>query len=216
MYSIFEKKFNFIQYFSKVLASITIVAIPFLIWDYLFTKQGVWGFDADYHLPYKFLEMPIEEWLFFFCIPYTCLFTHEVLNYYFPKLKFTVKTTKIFSWSLFFLVLFLLIFYFGRKYSTVNFSVFIVLILYSVKYEINTLRTFLPSFLIILLPFFGVNGILTGSFIEKPIVWYNDNENIGIRIFTIPFEDVFYSFILLFMVVLVFTKLKKTKIISSL
>jgi lycopene cyclase domain-containing protein len=42
--------------------------------------------------------------------------------------------------------------------------------------------------------FLSVNGILTGSLIDSPIVNYNENEIIGFRIFTIPIEDSFYGF----------------------
>ncbi|RZV65666.1 MAG: lycopene cyclase domain-containing protein, partial [Flavobacteriaceae bacterium] len=50
------------------------------------------------------------------------------------------------------------------------------------------------TFLVMLIPFFIVNGILTGSFIEDQVVWYSDSEIIGIRLFTIPIEDTVYAF----------------------
>ena len=48
-----------------------------------------------------------------------------------------------------------------------------------------------------LIPFFIINGILTGSFIENEVVWYNNDENLGIRLFTIPIEDSIYAFTLI-------------------
>ena len=61
------------------------------------------------------------------------------------------------------------------------------------------LGSFLVSYIFILIPFFIINGILTGSFILNEIVWYNDSHNLGLRIGTIPFEDIFYGFSLLFL-----------------
>ncbi|APG65508.1 lycopene cyclase [Tenacibaculum todarodis] len=212
LYSIFEKKFHFIQYFKIAFISILLVAIPFLIWDGLFTINGIWGFNSDYFIGTKFFGMPMEEWLFFFCIPYACLFTHEVLKYYVPNFKLSKSVTVILSFLLIVLVLLLLIFNFGKWYTTLNFSVFLLLMVYSLKYHIKTLQEYYPSFLVILIPFLIVNGILTGSFIEEPVVWYNNDENLGFRIFTIPFEDVFYAFNLLFSIQLVFNYLKKKQL----
>jgi len=48
---------------------------------------------------------------------------------------------------------------------------------------------FYISYLVSLIPFYIVNGILTAI----PIVSYNNTENMGFRIGTIPFEDHFYS-----------------------
>ncbi|MED5256365.1 MAG: lycopene cyclase domain-containing protein, partial [Candidatus Neomarinimicrobiota bacterium] len=70
------------------------------------------------------------------------------------------------------------------------------------------LSSFFVSYIFILIPFFIINGILTGSFILDEIVWYNDNYNLGIRIGTIPFEDIFYGFSLLFLPLYINQELK--------
>ena len=207
-YSIFEKKFHFIQYFKIALISIVLVAIPFLIWDGIFTAEGIWGFNSDYFLGTIFFKMPIEEWMFFFCIPYACLFTHEVLKYYLPNFKLSRAVTILIGLTSVIIVVFLLIFNFGKWYTTVNFIFFLALLIYGLKNHLKILQEYLPSFGVILIPFFLVNGILTGGFIESPVVWYNNEENLGFRLFTIPFEDVFYAFNLLFSIQLIFNHLK--------
>ncbi|MFL0065108.1 lycopene cyclase domain-containing protein [Tenacibaculum maritimum] len=208
LYSIFEKKFHFIQYIKAACLSISIIAVPFLIWDAAFTKIGVWGFNSNYHLPLKIIGMPIEEWLFFICIPYACLFTHEVLKYYFPNLKLSRRFAKQITVFLLLITIGGLVFNFGKQYTTINFILFLLLMGYSLAKHLEVLQTYFPSFLVILFPFFIVNGVLTGSFIEAPVVWYDDAENMNFRLFTIPFEDAFYAFNLLFSIQLVFNYLK--------
>ncbi len=78
----------------------------------------------------------------------------------------------------------------SRTYTAVNFisAAFLIGLVLMIKPEL--LRRFFPGYLVILIPFGLVNGVLTGSFIEEQIVWYNDQENLGIRLGTIPIEDV--------------------------
>ncbi|MDD7914298.1 lycopene cyclase domain-containing protein [Polaribacter ponticola] len=78
-------------------------------------------------------------------------------------------------------------------------------LLFGVKY----LQRFYISFLIILVPFFIVNGVLTGTGLVEPVVWYNNAENLGIRLLTIPIEDVGYAFTLIFSNVLLIEQFKK-------
>ena len=63
----------------------------------------------------------------------------------------------------------------------------------------------------ILIPFLIVNGILTGSFIKDEVVWYDDLENLGLRIFTIPIEDAFYGMLLLSLSISIYEYLRKKK-----
>jgi lycopene cyclase domain-containing protein len=54
-----------------------------------------------------------------------------------------------------------------------------------------------------------VNGILTGSFIDEPVVLYNNDENLGIRLGTIPIEDIGYAFTMILMSLVMITKIEK-------
>ncbi|WP_339709105.1 lycopene cyclase domain-containing protein [uncultured Kriegella sp.] len=169
----------------------------FIPWDTIFTANGFWGFNEAYYLNYRILGLPIEEWLFFICIPYACIFTYYALLYYFPNMGFSEHTTKIITLLLAFLFVVLGIAYHDRWYTfTVSlYALFCTLAV--LKWNPRLLARFYPVFLVILLPFFLINGTLTGSFIADEVVWYNNDENIGFRLFTIPVEDTIYAFALL-------------------
>ncbi|MDH3322185.1 MAG: lycopene cyclase domain-containing protein, partial [Flavobacteriaceae bacterium] len=96
-----------------------------------------------------------------------------------------------------------------KAYTFYNFGLLLLLLLYSLITKNAELSTFYISFVAILIPFFIVNGILTGSFIDDPVVWYNNDENLGIRLGTIPIEDVGYAFSLIFLNIILIEKFKR-------
>lgn len=204
----FEKRMYYIKDWKAIFLAITLVAIPFLIWDVYFTQEGVWGFNPKYLIGVNIVNLPLEEVLFFFCIPYASIFTHYALQYFFPDIRLSLKMTKIISLMLLIFGIFVLIFAYPKLYTTFNFALFILLMLYGILVSSEELQTFYLSFLIILVPFFIVNGLLTGSFIEGEVVWYNNEENLGIRMFTIPLEDMFYAFNMLYPAVVLIEKFK--------
>lgn len=204
----FEKRMNFIKRWKSVFSAIIITAILFIIWDIIFAKTGVWSFNPRYHSGIEFFDLPIEEWLFFICIPYASLFIHFAFHYFFPKVALTDKTVKIIYWILMSVLLPTIFLHYYKLYTVINYSVFLLLLTYTVYKAPHILNTFLITFLIILIPFALVNGILTGSFIDQPVVIYNNAENLGIRLGTIPIEDIGYAFSMLLMSLVLIKKIE--------
>ena len=66
------------------------------------------------------------------------------------------------------------------------------------------------TFIVSLIPFFIVNGILTGALTDEPIVIYNNLQNTMIRIITIPIEDFVYCLFMLGITILIYESQKKS------
>ena len=81
----FDKKVAFFKEWRFVIIATLIVAVPFLIWDELFTQWGVWGFNPKYLLKIYLGHLPLEEVLFFIVIPYNFIFILKVIQAYFPN-----------------------------------------------------------------------------------------------------------------------------------
>lgn len=199
----FHPKIKFYKRWPSVLPGILVMALVFIPWDIYFTAQGFWGFNPNYLTGIQWLGLPIEEWLFFFCIPYACMFTHHVLSSLVPWWPLSKKTT---DWVYLMVVLGLImgLWYGINQWYTATAFIYALLVLGLTQ---NTapqiLPTFFMSYLIILIPFFIVNGVLTGSGLPEPVVWYNDTQNFGIRLGTIPLEDTVYNLGMLLSVALV-------------
>lgn len=193
----FENRIGFYKKWKALFPALVIPAIIFLIWDSLFTAQGVWGFNAQYLTGIQVHNLPLEEVLFFFCIPYCCVFTYEVLNYFVKQEvlgKYARYGTTILAYSLVAVA-----FQYQELAYTFYTSAFTVifLLLHLVVFKKEYWSRLVFSYLVILAPFFIVNGILTGTGLNEPVVWYNDEENLGIRMLTIPIEDTIYGFLLI-------------------
>lgn len=204
----FEKRMKYIKRWKAVFPAIIITAVFFIVWDVYFARIGVWRFNPRYHSGIEWFDLPIEEWLFFICIPYASLFIHFAFHYFYPKVALTNKMVKFIYWSIVIVLLPTIIIHFDKLYTAINYSVLIFLLTYTVFKVPNILNTFFITFLIVLIPFSIVNGILTGSFIEEPVVSYNNNENLGIRLGTIPIEDIGYAFSMLLMSLVLIKKIE--------
>lgn len=203
---------KFVAFRSKWFAlwpAILFTGLLFIIWDVWFTKMGVWGFNQEYLLDIKLFELPIEEWLFFICIPYACIFIYESVIY-FSKSHSIPKWPRLLAWLLFIFAATVSILNFDRIYTfcAFGFAAFALLIAI-IQQKDKMIYYFFKSFPLILLPFFIVNGVLTGSAIPDQVVWYNDTENLNFRLGTIPFDDSFYLLGYLLSITIIYERLLK-------
>jgi len=200
----FYAKANFSKKWKYLWPAILIPGIIFIAWDEFFTRLGVWGFNDAYLSGFYLGSLPLEEVSFFICIPYACVFTYEALNHLISRDYFR-PYQKIISIALIIACSFLGAINMDKWYTCTTFlSLAIYMILLQFMRHEVFLGRFYFAFLFILIPFFIINGILTGSGIDEPIVWYNDVENFGVRIATIPIEDAFYGMLLILMNVSIF------------
>jgi lycopene cyclase domain-containing protein len=190
-------KGSFYKTWKALAIAILIPAILFIAWDAVFTELGIWGFNPRYHMGLIIGSLPIEEILFFVCIPFACLFTyHAFKNLSEPTLFFSRH--ELLSYLL--VVVFALAgsYNLDKPYTAITFlglSFFLAFL--ALKVRARFPGYFYISFLVLLIPFFMINGILTGSFIHEEVVWYNDTAILGLRLGTIPLEDIFYAMLLL-------------------
>jgi lycopene cyclase domain-containing protein len=189
----FDKKVHFYTYWKSIGWAISIIAVVFIIWDIYFTAKGVWGFNPKYLSGYYFWNLPIEECLFFVVVPYACLFLHEVLKAYFPNVQLEL-IGKAFAFAMVLSGLILAITHLKQWYTMTACSFAAVMMIgFAFRIRMAWFGSFAFTFLVALIPFLIVNGILTGMATDEPIVWYNEDHIVGFRIGTIPLEDVFYN-----------------------
>lgn len=206
----FDKKVHFYKRWKYYFPALFLVALIFIVWDVYFTKIGIWGFNPTYLSGINIFNLPIEEILFFFTIPYACTFIYDSFKMHFPNIKFKYFGVVVYS------IITLAITYFsfvhtGKYYSTSTAIIVLITLFYLfLKRPIYSNRLAF-TYLISLAPFLLVNGILTGSWIPEEVVWYNAQEFSGIRIGTIPFEDFFYGFALIALNIIFYESFQKTK-----
>jgi lycopene cyclase domain-containing protein len=203
----FDKKVAFFKNWKYLFPAMVIPASLYIIWDIYFTDKGVWSFNPEFITGIKLYNLPLEEVLFFFIVPYCCVFIYACIRAYFPNLV-NKKRADLFLQIIAMLLLITGLIFKGKDYTSWTFILtgFFIVIIYRFRNFFKSFDglSFLVSYAICLIPFLIVNGFLTAI----PVVIYNDAENLGIRIYTIPFEDAFYGMLLVMMNIAIYEKLK--------
>lgn len=208
----FDKRLQFNQHFGAFLKSAILVAIPFIAWDVWFTAKGVWWFNTNYTLGFVIAGLPIEEWLFFICIPFSCVFTYFCFDKFF-KMDGLSGFNNVIVFVAIIVCAVIALLHHDKIYTLVTaLSTILTLVYLHFIARVDWIGKASLVFTVLMLGFFPVNGILTGSGIETPIVNYNPKDFMGIRILTIPIEDAIYGYTQFLLVLYFFNKFKKSEL----
>lgn len=207
LFKSFETKIQFYKKWNALFPAIIITAAIFIVWDIWFTKIGIWSFSTDYVLGIFIMGLPIEEWLFFFITPFSCVFIYEVLNYFVKKDVFKKFSLVISTLLILYLIAAGSVSY-GRLYTCITyFALAFTIMLHQFAFKSIYLPRFYLTWLVCIIPFLIVNGLLTSI----PIITYNNLHILNIRIYTIPIEDLFYGMLNILIVVSIYEFLKQRK-----
>lgn len=204
----FDRRILFNRHFGAFMKSSILVAIPFIVWDVWFTANGVWWFNTDYTLGIALAGLPIEEWLFFICIPFSCVFTYFCFDKFF-KLEWLSGFNNLIVFVSVIICSVMVLLHFDKIYTRVTAIATITTLIYlHFIARADWIGKASLVFTILMLGFFPVNGVLTGTGLETPIVNYNPRDFLGIRILTIPIEDAIYGYTQFLLVLYFFKQFK--------
>jgi lycopene cyclase domain-containing protein len=201
----FDKKVAFYKNWKPFTLSMLATSTIYIVWDIWFTKINVWFFNSQFVYGKWFANLPLEEYIFFIIIPYACLFIYACLKAYLPNFSFN-KSLKPIVISLMAISLIAIAIHPIHLYTTITFG-FLFITLYALLLTRHTahLSHIILAWIIALLPMAYVNGVLT----SKPVLIYNDAQNLGIRIGTIPVEDFFYNMVYMLWMITIYEIVKK-------
>ena len=207
----FHPRMRFDRQWHAAAPAILGMMVLFIPWDAWATSRGIWGFNEEHLVGFTLLGLPIEEWLFFICIPYACLFTYHCFKVLGVKDRLEPYVMAITRTLLAASVL-ISVFYAHQLYTCINFALLAFLLLMITLWsKPRWMGRAYFTYVVLLIPFLIVNGLLTGTGLERPVVWYDEAHIWGARIATIPVEDVFYGLLMFLLTVVIYEALVARK-----
>lgn len=197
----FDRKVHFYTHWGQFLKALVIPAAVFIFWDTQ-VAGAHWWFNEVYTLPYRIGHLPIGEWLFFFTVPYACVFTWEVFKAYFQNKTVSVDFLYHWFWSAALLLGAVTLFVTGLEYTGLAAGAFSLAMISDRILKTYLLKQSLFLWLLGLIIFFTLifNGYLTA----RPVVLYDYSFQLHFLIGTIPVEDFVYGLALMYHVIVLF------------
>lgn len=203
-----QKELKFQQNSKFIVLSLLINVFVFSVPTELLTQLKVIVFNPPYLTGTVLWQLPAEELMMLFILPFTGLSIYCYLNYRYPA---NALEKYSFALSNMLLGICVAMLYFGhsRWYTLLTFSLLLAFIVY-IEYvsKIRFMYRFYRAWLISLIPFYLIYGIL----ISRPVIQYNASETLRLDFGNIPFESQFYYMAMLLLTVYFFEFFKSRSV----
>jgi isorenieratene synthase len=195
---------RFTHRFAAAAIALLAAAPAFVLWDILVTGRH-WDFNPKYVLPLRIAGIPLEEWLFFFTVPFACLYTWELV---FKPWRGAREQPPAWLYSSFGLLIPIgaALWWQGLEYTAL--VCFALAIAASIDVALDTKlwghSRFFGFFVMVNAFTLVFNGYLTA----RPVVLYDAAYQLDLRIYTIPIEDFGFGWALVWIATSVFESVK--------
>lgn len=177
----------------------------FILLNIRLLEIGIISFNYNFLVGKNLLNLPIEEWLFLLLIS---LFSFSVYILVNVNLANFEKPNLFLAIS----VILLLVFGFGAWFSREKLVPFFIFFLLTIYFGYTIFRNrfkmhlskFYVSYGIAVVPFFLFKGILY----SLPVIFYNNEHILGIRLFSVPIEEFGFFFLLMLINITIFEYLR--------
>lgn len=183
--------------------AVAAAAVPYLIWDALVTGRH-WWFNPRFILGVRLAGLPVEEVLFFFTMPFACLFSWQVIFHgdrdlplpglravYAPALALVPLGAWLFAAR-------------GLEYTGLALGSFGLAA--AVDLALRTRVLARPRFLALLAFVVALTTLFNGYLTARPVVLYDEHYQLGIRVLTVPVEDYVYGLSLVYLAAVFFQR----------
>ncbi|HSO85854.1 MAG TPA: lycopene cyclase domain-containing protein [Draconibacterium sp.] len=205
MFFIIKKTIVFFMELKYMLPAIIFSGAIFILLNIRFLESGIINYNLNYLVGKNFFSLPIEEWLFLLIMS---LFSFSVYILVAVKFDNFEKPALFMAISIILLLGFGLIAWFSRQKVVPFFNFFLLTIYFGYTIFRNRFKQhfakFYISYIIVVIPFFLIKGILN----TLPIVFYNTEHTLGIRLISVPVEEFGYLFLLMLINITIFEYLR--------
>lgn len=212
MFLMLDKRFESKRTFNQLVPALLLMAALFTVWDLAFSHSLIRTFNPNYVIGFYFLGIPFEEYLLFLLTPFAVTVMYEYMTIVVPE-RMRQQNGNSFAMVLAVLFLFLAMAFRQHLYTFYTCLFSSLLLQFNVYFlKSQFLGRYFFVFAVALVPAMLIHGVLT----SHPVIQYSHTGISGIKLGTIPFEDIVLLLLQTLLVLTIFDGYKRGKSIRNL